>query len=483
MQKQAPTLGRLVTMVVFTLSCFGLLFLWLSFGGSVPLKPKQYRFRVAFPQAIQLANQADVRIAGISVGKVVAKSLDKRDNRTIATVQLAPQYAPLHVNAQAVLRQKTLLGETYIELTPGTPRTKTVPEGGTLSNTQVSNSVQLDQVIQAFDPVTRQSFRSWEQDLATGARGHGGQLNNAIGNLPQFVASAGDLLDVLNAQSQAVSGLVRNTGVVFGAISQNTRQLTNLVTGAGATFAATGAEQRALAQTFQIFPTFLDESKATLAKLQGFAINTEPLIRDLKPAFHDLTPTVHDVRLLAPDLRSTFVKLNPLITESQTALPALRDILAQLRPLLGNLDPFLEQLNPILQWLEFNQLQVGDFISEGATALTAETTPGKSDEIGHYLRQYNVLGPESLAVFPTRPPTNRGNAYVAGSNLSDTPTAAAHLGFPNFDCKPSGGPVLPQEGTGPFGSGGTPGCFVQSPLPFQGNTLSFVHVGAANYGP
>ena len=43
MQKQAPTLGRLLTMVLFALSCFGLLlFLWLSFGGPVPLKPVSY---------------------------------------------------------------------------------------------------------------------------------------------------------------------------------------------------------------------------------------------------------------------------------------------------------------------------------------------------------------------------------------------------------------------------------------------------------
>jgi hypothetical protein len=40
MQKQAPTLGRLLVMVGFALSCFGLLlFLWLAFGGPIPLKP------------------------------------------------------------------------------------------------------------------------------------------------------------------------------------------------------------------------------------------------------------------------------------------------------------------------------------------------------------------------------------------------------------------------------------------------------------
>ena len=41
MIKQAPSIGRILTMVAFALSCFGILiFLWLSFGGSVPLQPE-----------------------------------------------------------------------------------------------------------------------------------------------------------------------------------------------------------------------------------------------------------------------------------------------------------------------------------------------------------------------------------------------------------------------------------------------------------
>ena len=36
MQKQAPTVGRMLVMVGFALSCFGLLlFLWLAFGGPI----------------------------------------------------------------------------------------------------------------------------------------------------------------------------------------------------------------------------------------------------------------------------------------------------------------------------------------------------------------------------------------------------------------------------------------------------------------
>ena len=40
MIKETPSLGRLLAMVVFAMSCFGILmFLWLAFGGSIPLRP------------------------------------------------------------------------------------------------------------------------------------------------------------------------------------------------------------------------------------------------------------------------------------------------------------------------------------------------------------------------------------------------------------------------------------------------------------
>src|SRR3954464_7542209 len=119
MQKQAPTIGRVLVMAGFALSCFGLLlFLWLAFGGSIPLAPKGYRFQTSFGEATQLAKEADVRISGVPVGKV--KSIETQpDGRSKAVIELKAQFAPIPKNTKAILRQKTLLGETYVELTPG----------------------------------------------------------------------------------------------------------------------------------------------------------------------------------------------------------------------------------------------------------------------------------------------------------------------------------------------------------------------------
>src|SRR5213082_3406522 len=95
MQKQAPTMGRLLIMVGFALSCFGLLlFLWLAFGGPVPLQPRGYRFTASFAEATQLAKEADVRISGVSVGKVKTIQTEP-DGRSLALIQIDDKYAPI----------------------------------------------------------------------------------------------------------------------------------------------------------------------------------------------------------------------------------------------------------------------------------------------------------------------------------------------------------------------------------------------------
>ena len=73
-----------------------------------------------------------------------------------------------------------------------------------------------------------------------------------------------------------------------------------------------------------MFPTFLNETKATMAKLQTFSINTDPLIKELDPVAQQLEPTLRSVEQLSPPLRHLFTNLGPLITVSQTGLPAVQ---------------------------------------------------------------------------------------------------------------------------------------------------------------
>jgi virulence factor Mce-like protein len=438
METGVPSRRRIVSMVLFAMSCIGLLlFLWVEFGGTVPFNPQGYRVKVAFPYAQQLASQSDVRIAGVSVGKVVGTQLDPRGNRTIATLQLSNQYAPIRSDAQAMLRLKTILGETYVELQPGSPSAPALRDGGLLARSHVTQSVQLDDIFGAFDPATRRAFQQWNQQLATAIRRNDQNLNSVLGNLPTFAADATDILRVLDIEHSSVVRLAQNGGTVFAALTRDQNALRNLITTGETTFATTAAQNNSLALAFQRFPAFLDQTKATMVRLKSFSLDTDPLLIALQPAINDLAPTLHSVRLLSAPLRHLFVQLGPLITVSKTGLPAIADTLRGAKPLLGELGPFLEQLNPIFTWLSLHQQLISDFIYNGAAPIASTTTSIGGGGTGHYLRQFSPIGPETLSLASVRGPNNRGNTYPGSLWLSDARNLA--LGnYGSWDCKNTG---------------------------------------------
>jgi phospholipid/cholesterol/gamma-HCH transport system substrate-binding protein len=412
MQKQAPSLSRILVMVAFALSCFGiLLYLWLVFGGATPLKPEGYRVSVRFPEATTLAQEADVRISGVPVGKVKTKELDA--GRTRAELEIERRYAPIPADARAVLRQKTLLGETYVELTQGSERARKVPDGGTLANGQVSPTVELDEIFRAFDERTRAAFRTWLDQAGKAIDGRGDDLNAALGNLAPVAEDATEVLEILDGQRSATRLLVRNTGEVFEALTERRGQLRELISNANRVFDATAARNRELRDAFRVLPTFLDESRATVRRVTGFAERADPLITQLRPAARELSPTLRDLKGLAPHLRALFRDLDPLITVSRRGLPALEDVLDELKPLLAQVDPFLRNVNPILDWVGLYRREVASFFALDAAATQGSDLPPGARSPIHYLRTTNPINPEALATYPNRLSTNRSNPYLA----------------------------------------------------------------------
>jgi phospholipid/cholesterol/gamma-HCH transport system substrate-binding protein len=471
--KKAPTFRQLAAMTGFVLSVFGLLMLlWLQFGGSIPLRPEKYRFKAAFDEAALLVQQADVRMAGLDVGKVVKKELV--DGRTVATIELDESFAPIPRNTRVLLRTKALLGETYVELTPGESSAPTLKDGDMLPRTAAQEAVQIDEIVRTFDKPTREAFQGWMHELARAIRlGRGEDLNNAIGNLPGFVASGEDVLRVLDQEEPALHALVRNSGRTLAAVNERRGQLRELIVNANNFFGALASRNESLAETVFILPTFLDESKATLQRLREFAIDTRPLVRDLKPVADDLHPTLRDVGRLAPDLRRLFRNLDPLIDESERNLPPAADFIAGAEPVFEALHVYLPELNPILSFANFEQAQLADFITVGGGTLSATLPPLPGEGPRHYLRQYGVINGRGLGLNRTRPSYERANAYPGPNYLK----RARSLGiFEAFDCKPSKGEVRESKN-------GEPPCYVAPRSLFDGRFFPRLERGGAPLRP
>jgi ABC-type transporter Mla subunit MlaD len=466
MQKQAPSVLRILIAVAFTFSCFGLiLFLWITFGGPIPLAPESYRFTAYFPEATRLATEADVRIGGVSVGKVKAIDLAPPEFRVngkdvaAAELELEPQFAPISTDARAILRQKTVVGETFVELTSGTepeddallasvshgeavdlpagvePVGEPLPEGGSLGVQRTQEAVQIDEIFNALDEETRLAYQRWQQSAAVAIRNRKLPVSDALGNLAPYITDASDTLTILAEQEVALRGLLRDAGISFEALSSRRGELTEAIRGQKNTFEGLAAEDEALAETFQILPTFQRETRATLERMDAFRADADPFIRAMIPVARELSPTLRSVRRLAPNLRNLFRDLDPLYRVSLRGLPALRDFLDGLAPVLKELDPFLANINPFLRYLEFNKGTVTDFLAGPAVSLSgaADGLPGDPAP-RHFLRQFSVLGTQTASIWPNRLATNRGHGYVTDGTLNGFAQASNGI-FPNFDCK------------------------------------------------
>ena len=187
---------------------------------------------------------------------------DNETGRSIVVIEMQSDYAPVPSDARAILRQKTLLGETYVELTPGSADAEPVADGGSLAEGQISPTVQLDEIYRTFDADTRAAFQTWMQEQAKAIGDYGRDVNDALGNLGPFAEDAAQLVDILNRQEGAVTSLVSNTGVVFEALTERDGQLRSLIENSNRVFQATAARDEELKEAFIALPTFERESAA-----------------------------------------------------------------------------------------------------------------------------------------------------------------------------------------------------------------------------
>jgi phospholipid/cholesterol/gamma-HCH transport system substrate-binding protein len=498
MQKRAPTLGNMIVIILFVLSCFGLLlFLWESFGGPLPLKPKGYRMTVAFPKSLALAEQSEVRISGVNIGRVVAVKLG-HGGRTRAEMEINQKYAPIRANMHAILRQKTLLGETYVQLIPqGNGRTGPfVRDGGQLADAQVEPSVTLDGILSAFDPKTRRAFQVWQQSLAEGINGRGEQVNAGFSQINPFVQHANTLVGVLASQEGAVRALIKNTGVVFNALGSRDRQLEGLIVNGERSFHALSEGSQAFAAAFRALPQFEKRSKTALKELDRFAADASPFLDEFRPVERKLSAVLNAAKPFAPQFDSFLTSLGPLTTAAKKGLPDVGKTLdltttqlENFRPVLHNLDPFLQYLGEYVPEL---QAFFANFTASTQAHGNNTNTPGGPQQ--HYLRLMNVLNPESLGIYSQRIGTDRANPYFKSGAFR----ALGNGGLQVFNNSGCSNPVPSVSGPPSATISQTlieqiiqfkvanapetpnsipaPGCNQQGPFTFNGQTSQFPHV-------
>ncbi|MFT4035268.1 MAG: MlaD family protein [Patulibacter sp.] len=416
MNRQVPTLGKLLTMVLFALSCFGLtLFLWLQFGGSVPFKAQGYRITTTFPEATQLATEADVRIAGVGIGRV-KKVVPGANGRSTVTFELQRRYTPLPKGTKAILRQKTLLGETYIALSPPAKPTGYIEEGGRIPDRDVGSTTELDELFSTFDPATRKAFQQWMQEGGKGLAGQGANMGKALVELQMLVSDLSGTAQTLDQQTPRLASALSDGRRVLDAATQTPGALRRAIVESERVFRQTGQNDAALTALVQKLPRLLTATKSGTKAIEEFTTSTGAASQRLLPTAKALAPATRALTTVSPDLKQLLTGIERVNTNAVKGLPATEQALSSLPTILSGLDPFLKQLNPVLEYTGLYSSQ----IAGGIANLAAATSNGKAStadklyrdgQAMRALRGAVTLQSSSLSTSSTRFSTDQANAY------------------------------------------------------------------------
>jgi phospholipid/cholesterol/gamma-HCH transport system substrate-binding protein len=453
------TRASIAVAVAFAISVFCFtLFVWISFGGSVPLGPQGYRFSVQFgPEASNVFPNADVRISGVTVGEVAKVST--REGRIDTELELQRRYAPMPSDARAIVRSKTLLGEAYIELTPGTKRAPKVPEGGRLSSANVDEAQGLDRALGAFDRRTREDFRDFLAGLGDAFEGRGADVNAALGSAAPAVEDLRELVDVLDRQRTAVRGLVRDTGTALRTVQERRTAVQALARAGSRVLRTTAARDAQVTATVRALPGFMGSLRRFSADTVELSRAAAPALAGLRPVAPLVAPGLREAQALAPDLDRTVAALDRTVGASRAGVPALSRVLRAAAPLLRALDPAGQELVPVVRTLEAYR---GDLVTGLAnTAAATNASYRRADgTVQRYLRVLSHLSEESLAGATRRQPTHRENPYPAPGFLRDLVEGRP---LKAIDCRSAAG----TQDRPPIGSGAPP-CVQAEPYAIAG---------------
>jgi phospholipid/cholesterol/gamma-HCH transport system substrate-binding protein len=347
-------------------------------GGTLPLSSKAYTVTAEIADSQGLLKHADVRAAGVKIGTVsnISNTSTADGTETLVQMQLTKQFAPVYKNATVLIRQKTLVGENYIEITRGTPNDGTVPNYGMLPVSADLESVPLDKILNALTPKVRRETQVDLQALGNGLRGEGTNLNNFLGALQPTVYNGGQVFAALNGQRQEVADVVQQTGTVMQALANRTQELQTLIRSGETTAEAVAARDQALATSFQDLPATLQQARTSVRTLASFSGLATPVVSNLRVAVTKLDPVMVALKPTAAAAQTLFKRLPAFLKVANPLLTNLKSFAKVSEPAIPAIDSFMQQADPIATYLKPYYRDLGAFLQNFGGTIDRENISG-----------------------------------------------------------------------------------------------------------
>jgi phospholipid/cholesterol/gamma-HCH transport system substrate-binding protein len=385
-------IGRAIGLVLFVAFGLGVAVYLLGRVGTtlLPSGPS-LTYEADVHSAVALASAADVREAGVEIGRVTA--IKQAGTITALELSIQRKYGPVYRNATVLIRAKSVAGENYVELNPGTPAAGRLRSGGVLTLRNELQPVQDDDVFSVFSAPQRVGLQRALEGLGGGLSGQGGSnLNDTLGALSSDVQQGRDFSQILADERTQTASLLSSFDTVAGALGSRAADIQTFTRAATSAATAVATRNAGLRSTIAALPALLHQSHVTAGQLGSFSADATPVMSNLRIAAQDLVPAVQDLRPAASAATTTLANLD---TFARVALPTFSRLAPFARTTEGFLTPydsFLRQLNPFVGYLQPYWREISTWFANDAAAVQA------SDPVGHLAR---VTLPISRSNFPS----------------------------------------------------------------------------------
>jgi len=306
-------------------------------------------------QAVTPGQGQSVRVSGVQIGLIGNVTL----KNGIADVQLQinDEYKNLiHTDATALLRPKTGLKDMFIEVDPGAKPAPVAKPGWTMPVSNTLPDVDVDEILSSLDGDTRNYLNLLVNGAGQGLRGKGGDELAQV--LERFEPTHQDLARLNRAV--AVRGtdlrqLVNSLQRLNTALATKQGQIVQLVDSSATVFRAFASQDTNISRAVVDLPGTLQQTAATLNKVQTFAKLLGPTASNLLPAARSLPAANAAITALAkPSAPIVQNQLRPFVIAARPLVRQLKPAATNLAAATPNISKTFDVVNRFVNMLGYN---------------------------------------------------------------------------------------------------------------------------------
>jgi phospholipid/cholesterol/gamma-HCH transport system substrate-binding protein len=292
----------------------------------------RYSVHARMTNAVNLGTNDFVEIHGVRVGRV--GTMTPAGGLADVVLRFDDSKIRLHDDATAALRLKSLVGESYVEVNPGTPTRPELADGALLPVAQTTSPVQLDQVLNTLDAATRSALAGFLTQLGGGVRGRAADVAGLVRQSESTLGSTGasfhafdapqlgDLiatfqsdLGVLADRSAALTGIFRHGNSFLGSLAPDTANIQSVISDASDTF---GRLDAVLRDRTKGLGSTLDELDAVSRSGSELADQARPIVDALTPQLPAFTSWMRELVSATSqvDANGYFLRLVPIFGQA-----------------------------------------------------------------------------------------------------------------------------------------------------------------------